>query len=35
MPSLLVRHAGLLVTMDDADSRWEDGGLYAVDGEVR
>ncbi|HEY7782410.1 MAG TPA: 8-oxoguanine deaminase [Ktedonobacterales bacterium] len=35
MASLLVKHAGLLVTMDDADHRWEDGGLYAVDQEIR
>jgi 8-oxoguanine deaminase len=33
MPSLLVRHATLLVAMDDADSRWADGGLY-VEGNV-
>ena len=35
MASLLVKHADLLVAMDDADRRWTDGGLYAVDGEVR
>ncbi len=35
MPSLLVRHADLLVTMDDADRRWPDGGLYAVDNAIR
>jgi 8-oxoguanine deaminase len=28
MPSLLVKHAALLVTMDDADTRIPDGGLY-------
>src|SRR5436309_10548273 len=33
MPSLLIRHATLLVAMDDADSRWADGGLY-VEGNV-
>src|SRR5205809_697743 len=33
MPSLLVRHATLLVAMDDADNRWADGGLY-VEGNV-
>src|SRR5437867_5997440 len=35
MPSLLVRHARLLVTMDDADTCWEDGGLYAEDNVIR
>ena len=33
MPSLLVRHATLVVAMDDTDSRWADGGLY-VEGNV-
>lgn len=31
MATLLVRNAALLVTMDNADQRWEDGGLYVVD----
>jgi cytosine/adenosine deaminase-related metal-dependent hydrolase len=35
MTSLLVRHADLLATMDDDGRRWPDGGLYAVDGEIR
>jgi cytosine/adenosine deaminase-related metal-dependent hydrolase len=35
MPTLLVKHAALLVAMDDASSVWEDGGLYVVDNEVR
>src|SRR5919205_536160 len=35
MPSLLVRHATLLVAMDDADSRWADGGLYVEDNVIR
>jgi cytosine/adenosine deaminase-related metal-dependent hydrolase len=35
MPSLLVRHATLLVSMDDADSRWADGGLYVEDNVIR
>src|SRR5260221_7337268 len=35
MATLLVRHAALLVAMDDADSRWEDGGLYAEDSVIR
>jgi 8-oxoguanine deaminase len=33
--SLLIRHAALVVTMDDADQRWEDGGLYIVDNVIR
>ncbi len=32
---LLVRNATLLVTMDDADTRIPDGGLYAVDGVIQ
>src|SRR5919202_1882850 len=35
MPSLLVRHATLLVSMDDADSCWADGGLYVEDNVIR
>src|SRR5947208_3025994 len=35
MPSLLVRHPTLLVSMDDADSRWADGGLYVEDNVIR
>ena len=35
MPSLLVKNAALLVTMDDADLRWEGGGLYVEDNVVR
>src|SRR5919206_918890 len=35
MPSLLVRHATLLVSMDDADSRWAAGGLYVEDNVIR
>jgi 8-oxoguanine deaminase len=35
MTSLLLRHAALVVTMDDEDRRWEDGGLYVVDNEIR
>ena len=34
MTSLLIRHADLLVTMDDAETGWTDGGLYAVDGAI-
>jgi 8-oxoguanine deaminase len=33
MPSLLIQHAALIVSMDDADTRWTDGGLY-VEGNV-
>jgi len=32
--TLLVRHARLLVTMDDADTRLEDGGLFARDNAI-
>jgi len=35
MPTLLVRHARLLATMDDADTRWEDGGMYIVDNVIQ
>lgn len=35
MSSLLVRHAALVVTMDDAGTRWPDGAIYAVDGVIR
>jgi len=34
MPTLLIHHAALLATMDDADTRWEDGGLYIVDNVI-
>lgn len=35
MPSLLLRHAALLVTMDEARTRISDGGLFARDGVIR
>jgi 8-oxoguanine deaminase len=35
MPTLLIRHATLLATMDDADTRWQDGGLYIVDNVIQ
>jgi cytosine/adenosine deaminase-related metal-dependent hydrolase len=35
MPTLLIQHATLLVTMDDDDHRWPDGGLYAEDNVIR
>ncbi len=28
MPSLLIQHATLLVSMDDTDTRWTDGAIY-------
>ncbi len=35
MNTLLVRNATVLATLDDADNRWEDGGLYVVDNVIR
>jgi cytosine/adenosine deaminase-related metal-dependent hydrolase len=35
MATLLVRHATLLVAMDDSDNRWPDGGLYVVDNVIQ
>ena len=35
MPTLLLKHATLLATMDDADTRYDDGGLYAVDNVIQ
>ncbi len=35
MTSLLVRHATLLATMDDADHRWEDAAIYVEDNVIR
>jgi 8-oxoguanine deaminase len=35
MPTLLIQHADLLATMDDADTRWEDAGLYIVDNVIQ
>jgi len=34
MPTLLIRNATLLVTMDDADTRWAAGGLFITDGVI-
>ena len=34
MPSLLLRHAAHLVTMDDAGTRWQDGALYCSGGVI-
>ncbi|HEX8034323.1 MAG TPA: 8-oxoguanine deaminase [Ktedonobacterales bacterium] len=35
MPSLLIKHAAPLVTMDDADTRISDGGVYVEDNVIR
>ena len=35
MTSLLVRNAALLVAMDDAGSRWEDGGIYVIENVIQ
>src|SRR6516162_9049865 len=35
MPTLLIQHATLLVTMDDGDHRWTDGGLFVEDNVIR
>lgn len=35
MGSLLVKHATLVVVMDDADNRWADGGIYIVDNVIK
>ena len=34
MPTLLVKHASLIVAMDDADAHWIDGGIYIVDNVI-
>jgi 8-oxoguanine deaminase len=35
MTSLLIQHAALLVSMDDADTRWTDGGMYVVENVIQ
>lgn len=35
MGTLLVQHATLIVGMDDADTRWEDGGIYVQDNVIQ
>jgi len=35
MGTLLVQHAALIVAMDDADTRWEDGGIYVQDNVIQ
>ncbi len=35
MTSLLIQHADLIVSMDDNDTRWIDGGIYVVDNVIQ
>jgi 8-oxoguanine deaminase len=35
MASLLLKHADLLVTMDAADTRWTDAGIFVVDNVIQ
>lgn len=35
MTTLLIRNAALVLAMDDADQRWEDGALYIVDNVIQ
>ncbi|HET9919933.1 MAG TPA: 8-oxoguanine deaminase [Ktedonobacteraceae bacterium] len=35
MSSLLVQHAALVVSMDDTDTRWEDGGIYVEENVIQ
>jgi len=35
MTSLLIQHAALLVSMDDTDTRWTDGGIYVVENVIQ
>jgi len=35
MTSLLIQHAALIVSMDDADTRWTDGAIYVEDNVIR
>ena len=35
MPTLLLKNAALLATMDDADTRYTDGGIYIEDQVIR
>jgi cytosine/adenosine deaminase-related metal-dependent hydrolase len=34
MTTLLIQHADLIVSMDDNDSRWIDGGIFVVDNVI-
>jgi 8-oxoguanine deaminase len=33
--SLLIQHAALIVSMDDDDTQWTDGGIYVVDNVIQ
>src|SRR5438270_12715572 len=35
MATLLIKNATLVVSMDDADSQWTDGGIYVVDNAIQ
>lgn len=35
MASLLLQHATLIASMDDRDTRWEDGAIYVVDNVIQ
>src|SRR5947209_4330316 len=35
MTSLLIEHATLVVSMDDSDTQWPDGGIYVVDNAIQ
>ena len=34
MATLLLRHADLVVAMDDAESQWADGAVYCQDNRI-
>ena len=34
MPSLLIQHAALIVSMDDNDTRWSDGAIYVSENVI-
>ncbi|HEU5349242.1 MAG TPA: 8-oxoguanine deaminase, partial [Ktedonobacterales bacterium] len=35
MTSLLIKHAALIVSMDDAETTWTDGAIYVIDHEIQ
>ena len=35
MSTLLLKHATLIASMDDSDTRWSDGGIYVVDNVIQ
>ncbi len=35
MTTLLIQHAALIVSMDDNDTQWTDGGIYVVDNVIQ